>query len=134
MTILLALVFALLMPASALAADASQQATDSAKAWLALVDAGNYEQSWKDASTLIQNRFSEADWATTVKPAREPFGAVVSRTPAGVDMEKSLPGAPDGDYAVVHFKTGFAKKAEAKETVTMVLENGNWKCAGYFIE
>ena len=134
MKLILAFVFALLMPAAAFAADASQQATGSAKSWLALVDAGSYSQSWKDASTLFRNRISDADWAQAVKPARESYGAVVSRERTGIDLVKALPGAPDGDYAVISFKTKFAKKADATETVTMMMEDGAWKCAGYFIK
>ncbi len=134
MKTLLAVIFALLIPTAALAADASQQATDSAKVWLALIDAGNTSQSWKDAAPLFQSRISEADWVKAVKPIRESLGAVVSRAPAGVDLAKALPGAPDGDYAVVHFKTKFAKKADATETVTMMMDGGAWKCVGYFIK
>jgi hypothetical protein len=134
MKTVLAVVFALLLPAAALAADASQQAADSAKIWLGLIDTADYSQSWKGASPLFQNRISEADWIKAVKPIRESLGAVVSRVPAGVDLTKTLPGAPDGEYAIVHFKTKFARKADATETVTMMKDGGVWKCAGYFIK
>ena len=130
---LLAIAFALLMPVAALA-DPSADATNAAKAWVALVDAGNYAQSWTDSSALMRTRVSQADWAKAAQPVHEMLGAVVSREPAGVDMMKALPGAPDGDYAIVHFKTKFAKKADAKETVTMMLDGGKWKSAGYFIQ
>lgn len=133
MKLVLALVVALLLPSAALAADASGAATDSAKAWLALVDAGNYAQSWKDASSLFKSRVTEARWAKAIKPTRESLGAVVSRTAVHVEMKKSLPGAPDGEYAVIYFKTKFAKKTQATETVTMMMDGGTWKCAGYFI-
>ena len=130
---LLAIAFALLMPVAALAADASTDATNAAKAWLALVDTGNFAQSWTDSSTLMRARITQDQWTQSAKPVHETLGAVVSRDPAGVDMMKSLPGAPDGDYAIVHFKTKFAKKADAKETVTMMMDGGKWKSAGYFI-
>ena len=50
-----------------------------------------------------------------------------------VPFAKSLPGTPDGEYAVVLFQTAFAKKADSVETLTFALEEGKWKCAGYFI-
>jgi len=130
---ILLLAFALLLPVAALA-DAPADATAAAKVWLALVDKGDFAQSWKDASGLMQARVSAADWAKAVAAIHEQLGPVVSREPAGADMMKSLPGAPDGDYAIVHFKTKFQKKADAKETVTMMLDGGKWKCAGYFIQ
>jgi len=131
---LLAVLFALLIPVAALAADASTDATAAAKAWLALVDQGNFAQSWTDSSALMKARKSQADWIKAVQPIHDQLGAVVSRQPAGVDLMKALPGAPDGDYAIVHFNTTFAKKAASKETVTMMMDGGKWKCAGYFIQ
>jgi hypothetical protein len=133
MNLLLAIAFALLLPVAALA-DPSADATNAAKAWVALVDAGNFAQSWTDSSGLMRARVSQADWAKAAQPVHDQLGPVVSREPAGVDMMKALPGAPDGDYAIVHFKTKFAKKAEAKETVTMMMDGGKWKSAGYFIQ
>jgi hypothetical protein len=50
-----------------------------------------------------------------------------------VDFEKALPGVPDGQYAIIHFKTTFEKKADATESVTMMMDGGSWKGAGYFI-
>ncbi len=47
----------------------------------------------------------------------------------------SLPGAPDGNYVVIQFKTTFEHKAQAVETVTPMLENdGVWRVTGYFIK
>lgn len=129
----LALLVALLLPVAAFAADDSQQASDAASAWLKLVDDGNYAQSWSDASKLLQSRIDQAEWAQKVKPIRDSLGAVVSRKAGDTQLTKTLPGAPDGDYAIVRFTTKFANKAEAVETVTLSRENGVWQTAGYFI-
>ena len=57
------LVFALLIPVAAQAADAdTQNAIDAAKSWLMLVDANDYAQSWNTASTFLQSRITEAQW------------------------------------------------------------------------
>ena len=133
MRIVLAFLLALLLPVTALAADDTQPATTAASAWLKLVDDGNYAQSWSDASKLLQTRIDQNDWASKVKPIRDSLGAVVSRTPSDTQLTKTLPGAPDGEYAIIRFNTKFANKAEAVETVTMSRENGVWKAAGYFI-
>ncbi len=133
MKFLLAFVFALLMPMAALAADAQTDATAAAKAWLALVDKGDFQQSWNDASKLLQSRISADQWAQSAKPIHETLGGVVSRDVSGVEMMSTLPGAPDGQYAIVRFKTKFEKKDTANETVTMMMDNGTWRSAGYFI-
>jgi hypothetical protein len=46
----------------------------------------------------------------------------------------SLPGAPDGEYVVIRFKTEFENKKEAYETVTpMKDKDGEWRVSGYYI-
>jgi hypothetical protein len=47
---------------------------------------------------------------------------------------QSLPGAPDGEYVVIQFKTAFENKKFAIETVTPMLDgDGKWRVSGYFI-
>lgn len=133
MKVLFALILALLLPVAAQAADPSADAVAAAKSWLALVDKGDYAKSWTEASNLLKTRISEAEWAKAAAPIHETLGNVVSREETGVDMRTSLPGAPDGQYAIVHFKTKFEKKDAANETVTMMLDGATWKSAGYFI-
>ena len=129
-----AVVLALLIPVAALGADLNtQKATDSAKTWLALVDVGDYAQSWKTSSTLFQSHVTEAQWETAVRAARAPFGPVVARNVAGVDFATTLPGAPDGQYAVLTFDTKFANKAAAIETIAMAMDGSSWKTAGYHV-
>lgn len=132
---LVALVIGLVLSVSAAgAADQSQQATDAAKSWLSLVDAGQYDRSWTEASKLFQGHVSEAQWTTEVKSVREPLGAVDSRNAPIVRLTASLPGVPDGQYAVLQFHSKFVHKADATETVTMMMDDGTWKLAGYFIK
>ena len=61
------------------------------------------------------------------------MGPVSSRVLKGVTKAKSLPGAPDGEYEIVKFKTSFAHKADATETVVLSREASGWKVVGYFI-
>lgn len=134
MKYLAAVVLALLIPGAAMSAEMDgQKATESAKSWLALVDAGNYAQSWNAASTLFKSHVAAAQWESAVMAARGPLGPVVARNPAGIDFETTLPGAPDGQYAVMKFDTKFRKKAAASETVTMAMDGGMWKAAGYYV-
>ncbi|MGH6889081.1 MAG: DUF4019 domain-containing protein [Rhizomicrobium sp.] len=128
------LVLSLLIPVAAFAGEpGGQKATDAAKSWLALVDAGDYAQSWRAASTLFNSHVMEAQWNTAVSAARAPLGSVVARNVAGVNLATTLPGAPDGQYAVVKFATRFANKAAATETIAMAKDGGSWKTAGYHV-
>jgi hypothetical protein len=133
--LLVACLIALALPASAIAATGtSNQAVDAAKNWLALIDGGKYEQSWNEASKLFQERVTQAQWANQAKNAREPLGAVLSRSTPVVRFATSLPGVPDGNYAILQFVSKFAHKTAALETVTMILQDGTWRGGGYFIK
>jgi hypothetical protein len=67
--------------------------------------------------------------------ARGPFGDVKSRELKDAKYATSLPGAPDGAYVVIQFKTSFANKSDAIETITpMKDDKGAWRVSGYFIK
>jgi hypothetical protein len=129
-----ALVLVVFIPVAALAAEADRNdASKAARSWLMLVDTGDYAQSWRTADPFLQSHVTEAQWETAAKTARDPLGAVVARKVAGVSFATTLPGAPDGRYAVVTFDTKFANKAAATETVAMAMEGGVWKVVGYHV-
>ena len=133
MKFLAAIVLVFLIPAMALAGDADHKAADAAKSWVALLDAGDYARSWNAASAFFRSHVSQAQWESAAQAARAPMGPVVARNVASVDFTTTLPGAPDGQYAVVKFDTKFANKAAAIETVTMMMDGGGWKAAGYYL-
>ncbi len=116
------------------AAPAEEDAEAGAKAWVALIDSQKYAQSWTESSSLFQAGVKQSDWVPMVKKVRDGMGSLVTRKPLKTTMAKSLPGAPDGEYAVVQFDTAFKNKAKAVETITMMKDDGKWKCAGYFIK
>lgn len=103
--------------------------------WLALVDAGNYDRSWDRAAGFFRRAVARDKWDRTIAAVREPLGALESRKLKSAVSKKQLPGAPDGDYVVIQYRSRFAHKAEAIETVTAMRESdGSWKMAGYFVK
>ena len=58
--------------------DAVSKAEESAKAWLALVDAAKYAESWGSAATFFKGAVKESDWEQAVKSVRKPLGALKS--------------------------------------------------------
>jgi hypothetical protein len=110
-------------------------AQKSAEQWLALVDAGNYAESWKTAAGYFQTAVRQDQWDHTISTVREPLGDLVSRQLKSAQYTKSLPDAPAGKYVVLQFDTSFANKKEAVETVTPKLDaDGTWKVSGYYIK
>ena len=109
-------------------------AQSAALAWLSLVDAGNYAQSWSSASSLFRQKVSESQWQSAAASARGPLGALKTRTVQSVTPKSALPGAPDGRYVVIQFASSFEHKASAIETVTPMLDaDGKWHVSGYYI-
>lgn len=106
---------------------------DAAREWATLVDGQKWEESWRAASALFRSQVTAAQWASSVRPVRQPLGAATSRTFQSVTKANALPNAPAGEYELIQFATQFANKSDAVETVVMVREGSDWKVAGYFI-
>jgi hypothetical protein len=110
-------------------------AIESAKAWLQLVDGGDYSQSWTQAAGYLKKFVNEGQWKTSLGPVRKPLGKVLSRKVINSTYATSLPGAPDGQYVVIQFETSFENKHNAIETVTPMMESdGQWHVSGYYIK
>ncbi len=116
------------------ATDSPESAETAALAWLALVDSGNYPESWSTAAAYFRNAVPQPQWVSQVGAVRGPLGAVKSRRVTSSQSTHSLPGAPDGDYVVIRFTSSFEHKAEATETVTPMKDpDGHWRVCGYYI-
>lgn len=110
-------------------------AIEASKAWLALVDAGKYAESWEAASTLFRGAVTKENWVKLMEGNRKPLGKLVSRTFGASKYMTSVPGGPDGKYVVVQYTTVFENKAQAVETVTPMLDkDGTWRVSGYYIK
>ena len=130
-----ALLLLLSLPARAEDADGVAKATAAATAWLALTDAGQYQESWKRASSLFRASVTNTHWQSALQATRLPLGILKSRTVRSAKYTRSLPGAPDGEYVVIQFDSSFENKAAAVETVTPSREkDGSWRVSGYFIK
>jgi hypothetical protein len=115
--------------------EAEKAAVEAAGAWLGLVDSGKYSQSWDEAAEYVKALVSKENWQNSMKGVRGPLGKIVSRELKSKRYTTSVPGAPDGRYVVIQYKTSFENKASAIETVTPMLEkDGKWRVSGYYIK
>lgn len=133
-TVLAALLALSTALATVVAQTPTADAQRSVETWLALTDAANYDGSWDTAGSYFKSQVSLEQWNQAIRGAREPLGALQSRSVKSATPANSLPGAPDGEYVVFEFDTSFERKAEGVETVTAVQEtDGMWRVVGYFI-
>ncbi|MEA3048221.1 MAG: hypothetical protein QOG84_57 [Sphingomonadales bacterium] len=112
------------------AAVAESPVTEAARQWLALVDAGKWPESFAATAKSFQTLNTLDMWQSASVGGRVPLGRVLSRRLAG---EESVPAPPNG-YRVVRFRTDFAAKAGATETLSLAREGDGWRVAGYIIE
>lgn len=133
---ILAVAVTLAAAAAAPAADVKSEdgGQKAAEAWLALVDAGKYGESWDEASTLLKGQVTKETWEQMAPGVRTPLGKLVSRKVKSRKYTESVPGAPDGKYVILQYETAYEKKKSAIETVTAMLDGARgWRVAGYFL-
>ena len=115
--------------------EAETKAIRAAETWLDLVDNGKYAESWEQSAQYFQSAIAKDEWEKTISVVRNPLGKVVSRELKNKSYKTTLPGAPDGEYVIIQYKTSFENKKFVVETVTPMLDNdGNWKVSGYYIK
>lgn len=129
---LLLLLLSLAAPGFA-AEDKVRAAEEEAGKWLALLDGRQYRESWTRAATLFRRQVNAEQWQQAMTAARSPLGDLRSRKLLSATYATSLPGAPDGEYVVLQYQASFSAKKSAIETVTPMLDGGNWRVSGYYV-
>jgi len=115
-----------------MAGPAEDEVSAIGQKWLVLLDDQKYEDSWKQAGAMFRSEVKQDEWVAVLKRARQPLGALDARAASRVDFAKTLRGAPDGDYAIIHYKADFKAKS-ITERLTLVKEDGKWEVAAYAI-
>jgi hypothetical protein len=112
-----------------------KEAVQAAGTWLTLIDNGKYSESWETAAVLFRNAVTKEQWNQALNATRKPLGRLVSRKLTSNQYTTSLPGAPDGNYVVIHYETSFENKKAAVERITPMLDkDGKWRVSGYYIK
>ena len=105
----------------------STAAQTEAIAWLALVDAGQWQASLDRAAPLLRQMTGTAQqWAEFVQGSRARY-PVGERRLVRWEPDYDAPGAPPGDYA----RLAFASGAGTTETIVLVRTDAGWRVAMY---
>lgn len=111
-------------------ATSDPEAVDFARLWLGLLDQANWTDSYRATGKAFQKLNTATVWAAASREARLPLGAMLART---FVRQENLPAPPAG-YEVMKFRTRFANKSDAIETVTLEREDRHWRVVGVTIE
>src|ERR1700691_3835536 len=95
--------------------------------FLGYLDHGRYAESYSYTGMLIRNQLDREAFASKVEQARANAGALQSRELVDAGYTTSVPGAPQGQYVVLHYHSSFAKRPDSLETLTLALAKGYWR-------
>ena len=112
----------------------AEKATAVAMEFLQLIDAEKYAESWQMAANMMKEKISEKEWVEKLTEARALSGTVVKRSEKSVSYSTSAEDSPQGEYISLIFSSKYQRAESVSEYVTVMLEEGHWKVAGYFIQ
>jgi hypothetical protein len=111
-----------------------QAAERQALGFLGYLDQGRYADSYAYTGMLIRAQLDRESFTKQIEKARAGVGALLSRELIDASYTTTLPGAPEGQYVVLHYGASFANRQEAVETLTLAFAKGYWRVSGYYIK
>jgi hypothetical protein len=110
------------------------EAQQAARAWLAVADKLDADASYRAAGPKFRSVLTPERWRDAVRLVRTPLGAMEQRSVTKTEFATKLKDQPDGEYALVTFRTAFAKKPVGRELVSVERVQGRWLVVGYVIQ
>jgi len=111
-----------------------QAAERQALGFLGYLDQGRYADSYAYTGMLIRAQLDRDAYAAQIEKIRAGAGALQGRDPIDASYATTVPGAPEGQYVVLHYHSNFANRGEAVETLTLAFAKGYWRVSGYYIK
>ena len=110
------------------------EAQQAARAWLAIADKLDADAAYSAAGPKFRGVLTLERWRDAIRVVRKPLGAMEQRALIATTFQKKLPGQPDGDYALIAFRTAFAMKPVNRELVSLERLDNRWVVVGYVIQ
>jgi hypothetical protein len=131
---LAALAASSIAPASLAQDPRAVQAQEVARGWLALADRQDADATHRAAGAKFREALTVERWREALARERGPLGELVQRTVVSTKLTRTLPGQPDGDYAIVAFRSSWAGRSLGRELVSLEVEGARWRVIGYVIQ
>jgi hypothetical protein len=123
--------FAAMPKVLASAEDQIDNALVASKAWVAQIDAGQYDESYAFGCSAMHDRVAQDRWMQVLKVLRAPWGPVVSRNQISHIYKPNGYQGSEGEFMVITYDTSFKQLNSATEVVVLKWEDGQWRGAGY---
>lgn len=116
--------------------DDVEAAKQAAQEWLTLLDADQFEATWKEAAASFRTEIATPEqWASQVRSVHSSLDSLRDRSLAAARYTTSLPNpnVPEGEYVVTQYRAQYGA-TEYAETVILTREEDAWRVIGYFIK
>lgn len=115
-------------------AEVDPQTLEATLLWLTLMDAGLYEEGWKQTHPLFRDKVAHDEWVKQMQDERAPLGEVKSREVFDTGYFGNIPNHPGLEMTVIQFQSSFENQPRVVETLSPVrLNGGPWQVGGYVI-
>ena len=109
---------------------AESDATQAARAWLALVDARDWQASWAATAASFRSANTVDNWQAAAEHVHARLGPAQSRE---LLSDFDTPASPNGLRAV-RFRTTFANNQGKTEVLSLNREGSHWRVVGIYVE
>jgi hypothetical protein len=82
----------------------------------------------------MKERVTEKDWVEKLSKARTLSGPLVERKQKDSSYSTTAVDSPEGEYIALIFDSRYQQAENVSEYITVMLDEGHWKVAGYFIQ
>ena len=117
--------------AFASAEDQIDDALAASKAWVAQIDAGNFDDSYAFGCDAMHDKVPQDRWTLLLKTFQALYGPVVSRTQISHVYKPNGYEGTEGEFLIVTYESSFKKLDAATEVVVLKWDDGKWRGAGY---
>lgn len=108
---------------------AESDASQAARAWLTLVDAQKWQQSYAATAASFRKVNTIANWQRAAEGVHARLGPALSR-----ELLSDFDTPSSNDVRAVRFRTTFPDNQVKTETLSLTREAGQWRVAGIYIE
>jgi hypothetical protein len=113
------------------AEDQIDNALNVSKAWVAQIDAGQYDESYEAGCDEMHDKVPQDRWEKVLKTIRSIYGPVLSRTQVSHVYKPNGYEGTEGEFLIVTYDTSFKNLNSATEVVVLKWQDGKWRGAGY---
>ncbi len=117
--------------------EAEESALEESDRWVKVLDKGDYDYSWDQASEVLQSKNTRRRWNKKLRGMRDNRGDLISRSFKSTKFRKSYPSFGVGTYVRVQYMTEFEhSNGPLIETVLMIQDEDTkvWNAVNYWLD